>query len=210
MQASAITFKTRSKLKKTVTQTFRIDQDTQRILVNEAERQRVSLNTLVGHILNDYAVHGRIAEHYRALELSATTLGSILELLSDEAVGRAGSKTGRKHPAELLSASGIAISVDNLARALEEIYLRHLRWFDYCMIVKKDTWRIHLKHSFGHKWSIWLGEYFSSMFEEAGFRRMEPTVVNRNYTTLQFKLGSLRGTSQETLPMERLPEAGSR
>jgi hypothetical protein len=194
--------------KKTVTQTFRIGHDVQEILAIEADNQRVSLNTLVGHILNDYAFYGRIAERYRVLQLSATTIGAILELLSDEAVGRAGSKTGRKHPAELLSASGIAMSVDNLVKALEEIYLRYLGWFDYCMVVKRNTWKIHLKHSFGHKWSIWLSEYFSSMFEEAGFRRMEPTVVNRTYTTLQFQpqplyISNLRDVTRGVNPMTR-------
>jgi HicB family len=199
---------THSKSKKTVTQTFRIDHDVQETLSSEAKNQRVSLNTLVSNVLNDYAFYGRVAERYRALRLSATTIGAFLEVISDEDMGRAGSKTGHKHPAELLSALGVAVTVDNLVKALEEIYLRHLRWFDHCMVIKRNTWEIHLKHGFGQKWSIWLSEYFSSMFEEAGFRRMEPTVVDRTYTTLHFQplppyAGNFSGVARRVPPMAR-------
>ncbi len=39
--------------KKTVSQAFRLDVNTHEALVEEARRQRVSLNVLVGHILED-------------------------------------------------------------------------------------------------------------------------------------------------------------
>ena len=183
--------------KKTTTQTFRFDSEVQRLLTSEAENQKISLNVLVGHVLSDYAFYGRIFERYKVLRIGPSAFGRILQGISDEAIAQAATEAGRTHPAELLSALGRPITVDNLVQLVDEVFCRQANWFDYNSVQKENVWRVHLKHSLGHKWSVWLSGYFGSMFAEAGFRRIQPTTIDAQFVTLQFQ--PLLGTMSEKL-----------
>ena len=185
------------KQKRTTTQTFRFDSEVQRLLISEAENQRISLNVLVGHVLNDYAFYGRIFERYKVLRIGPSAFGWILQGISEDAIAHAASEAGRTHPAELLSALGRPITIDNLVQLVDEVFCRQANWFDYNSVQRENIWKVHLKHSLGHKWSVWLGEYFGSMFEEAGFRRIQPTTIHTQFVTLQFQ--PLLGTTTEKL-----------
>jgi hypothetical protein len=112
---------------------------------------------------------------------------AILGQISEDAVRQVGAELGHRHPGEVLAALGRNLTVENILSLVEDILCKYAHWFDSCSIEKREVWKIHLRHSLGRKWSVYLSEYVSGMFEEMGFRKMEPTVVDQFYATLHLQ-----------------------
>ena len=173
---------------KTVTQTFRFDANTHDVLVEEARRQRVSMNVLVGHLLDDYAKWGMMADRVRLLCFGPPVVASIFLECPDEVVKKIGNNLGESHPVLMLASDGLSLSPDT-AKVLIEVWLsKYAHWFEPLQIkVENETWQIHLMHGISRKWSLFLCEYMNSMFETLGFQLKEKSLQDHS-TTLIFKI----------------------
>ena len=152
------------KRKKPITRTFRIRQEWDSVLQEEATRQGVSVNVLVNKILRKYALYSRWNDRSNDASLPKRTLREILNTCQIEELAEAGTKSGALDAMNLANAMGLKMNYDSFIYLVTE----HLggphfaRWFQ-CFYHTQGTKDIfHMQHDFGHKWSVFLEKFLLS------------------------------------------------
>jgi hypothetical protein len=150
--------------RRTVTRTFRIRQEWDDVLQEEAETQGISVNVLVNQILRRYALFIRQTDKGGALSVSQTMLQAILNELSDEHLATAGATSGPSDVLNTLSMMGRPTTYNAFTYLLSE----HLggndfsRWFTCFHHAQSGKDLFHLQHTLGRGWSIYLANYLRS------------------------------------------------
>ncbi|MFQ5998308.1 MAG: hypothetical protein ACE5KO_03290 [Candidatus Bathyarchaeia archaeon] len=173
--------------RKSITQTIRLDTMTHQILSAEAGRQRVSFNTLVANLLEDYVEYGRFAKRFKFVRFGPPAIATIFNEFSDDDLTKIGSTLGKKHPREMLAVFGLSFTLENALRLLEYYLPEHAAWFKPPPDIKKEgeVWTIHLRHGINRKWSLFLCEYTTAMFQALQAHKIEPADVQDYSTTLR-------------------------
>jgi hypothetical protein len=152
------------KRKKTITRTFRIRQEWDSVLQEEATRQGVSVNVLMNKILRKYALYSRWDDRSNDVALPKQTLREILNALQVEKLAEAGTRSGALDAMNLVNAIGLKMNYDSFVYLVTE----HLggphfaRWFQCFYHTQGDTDLFHLQHDFGHGWSVFLENFLLS------------------------------------------------
>ena len=94
--------------KKTITRTFRIRQEWDNVLQEEAARQGVSVNVLLNKLLRKYSLYSRWSDRKNDASFSRQILREILKTVQVESLAEAGTKSGA------LDAVNIVNSMDSL------------------------------------------------------------------------------------------------
>jgi len=172
------------KRKRTVTRTFRISKEWDEVLQKEAEEQGVSVNVLMNKILRRYALFERWADKYEVLHIMPRTLERILEVASEEGLAEAGRVEGSVRPIDSLTMMGRRASVESLISLVTEFYggTDFARWFhcDYHPELGSDVF--HLRHRLGNKWSIFIKNYLTAMFESLLKTKVESKAMDQAVT----------------------------
>lgn len=172
--------------KKTVTRTFRISQEWDGVLQREAEEQGVSVNVLMNKILRRYSLFERWADKYEVLHIMPRTLERILGAASDEGLGEAGKTEGSVRPIDSLTMMGRRINRESLVSLMTEFYggPDYARWFhcDYHPEMGSDVF--HLRHKLGNKWSIFIQNYLTAMFESLLKAQVDTKVLDQAVTLI--------------------------
>jgi len=153
--------------KKTVTRTFRIREEWDKVLQMEAKKQGVSVNTLMNQILRRYSIFGRFADRYEVLTIPNKTFVTILEAASETGLAEAGKISGSTRPKDGLLMMGHPLNFDSLAWMIDELYGGPDlgRWFKCDHHIKMNQDIFHLRHNLGRKWSIFVSNYLTHMFK---------------------------------------------
>jgi hypothetical protein len=153
-----------SKHKKTITRTFRIRQEWDSILQEEAARQGVSVNVLLNKILRKYSLYSRWTDRNDDITLPQRTLKEIIGTVQAERLAEAGAKSGALDAINLVNSMGLQMNYDSFVYLITE----HLggpnfaRWF-HCFYHTQGNMDIfHLQHDFGPGWSVYLEKYILS------------------------------------------------
>jgi len=152
------------KRKKTITRTFRIRQEWDSVLQEEAARQGVSVNVLLNKILRKYSLYSRWTERNDDISLPQRTLRAILNTVQVESLAEAGTRSGALDAINIVNAMGLAMDYDSFVYLITE----HLggpqfaRWFHCFHHTQGNKDIFHLQHDFGHGWSVFLESYILS------------------------------------------------
>ena len=152
------------KRKRTITRTFRIRQEWDSVLQEEATRQGVSVNVLVNKILRKYSLYSRWNDRNSDASLPKGTLREILTICQLEELAEAGSRSGALDAINITNAMGLKMNYDSFIYMVTE----HLggphfaRWFHCFHHTQGNTDLFHLQHDFGHGWSVFLEKYLLS------------------------------------------------
>jgi len=170
--------------KKTVTRTFRISEDWDTVLQKEAGEQGVSVNVLMNKILRRYALFERWADKYEVIHIMPRTLERILEVASDEDLAKAGRTEGAVRPMDSLTMMGQRVSHDSLVSLVKEFYggTDFARWFACEYHPELSSEVFHLRHRLGSKWSVFVQNYLTAMFETLLKTRVESTALDEAVT----------------------------
>jgi len=170
--------------KKTVTRTFRLSKEWDDVLQKEAEEQGVSVNVLMNKILRRYTLFERWADKYEVIHIMPRTLEHILDAASDEGIAEAGRTEGAVRPIDSLTMMGRRINQDSLVSLVTEFYggADFARWFqcDYHPELGSDVF--HLRHRLGNKWSIFIKNYLTAMFENLLKAKVESKAIDQAVT----------------------------
>ena len=153
-----------SRRKKTITRTFRIRQEWDNVLQEEASRQGVSVNVLVNKILRKYALYSRWNDRNNDASLPKRTLREILNTCQIDELVKAGTKSGALDAMNLANAMGLKMNYDSFVYLVTE----HLggphfaRWFQCFYHTQGSKDIFHLQHDFGHTWSVFLEKFLLS------------------------------------------------
>ncbi len=150
---------------KSTTRTIRIDQGYDDIIKYEAEKNGVSVNTLMEQIVRKYVLSYRFYENMSAISISQPTMLGLLELMDLEELLDAAKELGKERPIELMVKRGLSITYDTAIWYISNLG-ENSGWFRSTLHVLQDKDMIHLSHPFGKKWSHFLKAYYVSFFSE--------------------------------------------
>ena len=152
------------KRKKTITRTFRIRNEWDQVLQEEAARQGVSVNVLLNKILRKFSLFSRWADRNNDMSLPQRTLREIINEVQVESLAEAGTKSGALDAINTVNAMGLPVDYDSFVYLISE----HLggphfaRWFHCFHHTQGNNDVFHLQHDMGKGWSVYLEKYILS------------------------------------------------
>jgi hypothetical protein len=150
--------------KKTITRTFRIRQEWDSVLQDEATRQGVSVNVLLNKILRKYSLYSRWTDRNNDITLPQRTLKEILTTIPVEILAEAGTRSGALDAINIVNTLGLKMDYDSFVYLITE----HLggphfaRWFQCFHHTQSNKDIFHLQHDFGYGWSVYIEQYILS------------------------------------------------
>jgi hypothetical protein len=154
---------------KTVPRSFRISEAAFKVLQEEAERQNISVNTLLNQLVLSYTNFDRFYKKLHMLKLSAQTFRHVLNAASDQAIVEAGEAAGRNTPRALILAKSGILSLDTVIDYLRNL-ANYANLFEYSEALHNSMKTIALIHEFGPKGSLFLTHYVKAIFESVAIR----------------------------------------
>jgi hypothetical protein len=152
--------------RKTENRSFRINSDVLKGLEDEAERKKVSVNTLVGQLLADYINVGRHRIRLGTLSMSTSAFKLIIAATSDQDIVEAGAVAGRSVPRAYVSTKWGEETTKNLMSFIRE-NASVTGLYDYSESPSTPG-AITLTHPYGRKWSLYLSSFCEAAFDDAG------------------------------------------
>lgn len=151
--------------KKTENRSFRLDASTLTGLEQEAERKKVSVNTLVSQILAHYVQIDRQWERLGRVNIQANTFKILFDSVGEKGLVEAAAWGGANIPkAYVLSKFG-SLSIENLVEFIKDNGLNG--WYEYSE-TNHGQRVITLNHSLGMQWSQFLSIYMKLAFQTFG------------------------------------------
>jgi hypothetical protein len=151
--------------RKTENRSFRLDASTLGGLEQEAERKKVSVNTLVSQILAHYVEIDRQWERLGQITIQSNTFKIIFDALSEQGLLEAAAWGGSNIPKAYVLSKWGNLTVDNLVLFIKEKGLSG--WYEYSE-TEQEQKVITLNHSMGIKWSEFLSIYMKLAFQTFG------------------------------------------
>ena len=156
-----------NKRKKTTTRTFRIKDKWDLILLEEAERQNISVNLLIDKILRRYALFDRFTDRIDVINLSASTFKELIQFLPDDRLAKKGEKCGSLDAVEFFNSIGYPHKYETFVYLITEHFgsPKYTRWFQ-CFHHKLPNHDLfHLQHNLGRKWSVFVDNYLRAILK---------------------------------------------
>lgn len=167
-----------TRVRETVTRTFRINAEWDEALQEEAENKGVSVNVLVNQILRRYALYTRWADKGNIMKVTKPMFHKILNELSEETLESLGEGSGLTDVLDILNMMGKPVNYDSLVYMISE----HLggndlfRWFTCYHHIQGDKDLFHLQHSFGLGWSKFLNKYLKNSLKSLSKVEVESNI----------------------------------
>jgi len=173
--------------RKTTGFSLRVDEESLETLRQESTRLGISVNALMNKILKDYCQNWRWAERFGIVYLTRPTLSSIITCCPDESLRLIAKTSGSTGTKDALRTMGITPTYDHITMFLEENVGKFGNWFDYNQFSRGRTKIIHLRHELGRKWSIFIAEQVSTIFETILGKTVNTELLN-NAATLEITM----------------------
>jgi predicted HicB family RNase H-like nuclease len=154
---------------KTKTASFRLDESALQTIQGDAQKQNVSVNTLLNQLVLTYANYDRPMKRFRMIKLPASSFKHILQAATDEAIIEAGNSTGKDVPNTYIVSKWGELTVENALNYLK-ITADHTNLFEYSEIIRDGMINVTLTHDFGAKGSLFLQRYVQAIFEQLNKR----------------------------------------
>jgi len=150
---------------KTVTSTFRLDEEAFRAIQEDAKKQNISVNTLVNQLVLGYANYDRVMKRLQMMKIPASTFKAILDSASEEGIIEAARSTGTGIGKVFVVAMSGSFTLENILRGFRTS-ASYINAFEYSEYPHTDSITITLTHTFGRKGTLFLREWIKSMFAE--------------------------------------------
>jgi hypothetical protein len=156
-----------SKRKKTVTRTFRIRNEWDDVLQDEASRQGVSVNVLLNKLLRKYALYSRWSDRNNDASFPRQTLREILKTVQVESLAEAGTKCGALDAVNMVNSMGLTVDYESFIYLITEHFggPHFARWFQCFHHSQGNRDIFHLQHDLGPEWSAFLEKYILSFLQ---------------------------------------------
>src|SRR5947208_10065860 len=115
---------------RTVAKSFRVNEKALGALQEEANRQSVSVNTLVNQLLLDYSEFGRFLQRINALRLSRKTFQEILNSVPDDNLVKAGQIAGTSALLPIIASQWCKITASTVIEIIHD-YSAYANLFEY-------------------------------------------------------------------------------
>jgi hypothetical protein len=158
----------RSLTDKTVTRSFRISEAAFNSLKRDAERKKITVNTLVNQLLLARKDFDRYYERMGMIKIASTTFDLLLQAASEDRAAEAGRQAGVDVPRAIIIAKHGILSLQTVLDFLR-MMSEYANLFEYNQVESKDGRTIiTLMHKFGPNGSLFLAQYVRTIFEGIG------------------------------------------
>jgi hypothetical protein len=147
----------------TVSRSFRIGEEWEKILQEDAEAQGTSVNALLNNILKRYSVL-RVSSEYHAISLPSEMFMSLILKGSDLETAEIGKNYGDS-ARELFLRWGFPLDYSSVVWVIEYLFQEIFQWYICAHHTQGDQDVFHLSHGYGQNWSVYLSNFFSSLFD---------------------------------------------
>lgn len=168
--------------RKTIGHSFRIEEESLKILTEEAERQGISVNALTNKILSNYCQNWRWSERLGELSLSRSLVNNIIECLPKEKIVEIAKISGSTGAKDALRTMGVIPTYDNLMQFIKNNIAEGSKLFDYNHHHRDKKDVIHLCHELGLKWSMFIATQTATMFESILNKQVKSEVFENSAT----------------------------
>jgi hypothetical protein len=177
--------------KKYITRTFRIPKEYDNILRDEANEIGQSVNSIIDSILSKYVNNDRFYKDSQLLSLTPRTISSLLTMLSDVEVVRAGKLAGSTSASDNLLMRGMSLDFESVKWFIEEIMSKYADWFNCNYHMMNNMHMFHMRHGLGKKWSIFLQAYLEEMVKTILSLDVE-AMISENTVTLRIPIDGVK------------------
>ena len=150
---------------RTVSRTFRLDQNWARILGEEAERRDISVSALLNQLVQKFIFTDRYYEGGLAVTLPNKTFTALIGRMRVEDASEVGSNTGLTIPEDRFLMRGMTPDYESVIWFFEEILDKYNGIFTCVHHENRDSAFLHLRHDMGENWSHFLSNYMISTFK---------------------------------------------
>ena len=151
---------------KAITRSFRLDKAWNDAIIEEAEKQGVSVSGLLEKIVKDYVLFYRWCEALNSIIFSPNTIKGIIDAIDEEALVEIAENVAKSTFTESYLVRGDGIDVDLVSFQITDQMAKYAHWFT-AMEHDTNSHYYYLKHQLGEKWSIFVEAYVKSLFEDA-------------------------------------------
>ena len=166
------------------TRTVRIKKENDLILEREAERHGLSVNALVSNLVEHYVNSLRFFQSGGMVSLSNETLLDLLGHISDEDVSDSAYRRGCARVRDSLMQRGMKVNYDSVYWYVSQILGQYNGWFRCDHIQGECVDTLHLSHSYGYKWSVFVVSFVDSILREVLGVKTN-TVVSTNAVNIE-------------------------
>ncbi|MGD0637671.1 MAG: hypothetical protein ABSA72_06505 [Nitrososphaerales archaeon] len=150
---------------KTVTSTFRIDEEAFRALQEDAKKQNISVNTLVNQLFLGYAHYDSIMKRFQMVKIPGPTFKTILDGSSEEAVLKAARTAGESIGKTFLISKMGAFSVANILEGFRTT-ATYINAFEISEYSHAGSVTLTITHALGKNGTLFIREWVKTMFGE--------------------------------------------
>jgi hypothetical protein len=149
---------------RTIGRSFRINEQWLNTLNEEAEKAGISPNALLNKILEDYSKYQRYFKRFDGIALTQKSFSRIVEACSKEALVNIATKS-QATVLDVFRTIGLRYNYEDATFFMTTILSEYANWFkcEHHLVNNKEYF--HLRHNLGEKWSIYLAEAVSVLFE---------------------------------------------
>ena len=152
---------------KTVSKSFRIDENASEALEKEATTLNVSTNTLVNQILKQFSEFDRFARRMYTVKVSGSVFRSLLEHIESDKIIEVAKAAGSSIPQAFAISKRGKVSTESLSDYVRSSAM-YAHLFEFNETDDDQKRLITLVHDFGLNWSIFLVHYVTAMFQQVG------------------------------------------
>jgi len=167
--------------RKTVGRSFRIDEEWLNVLTEEAEKQGVSVNSLLNRLLQQYA-YLRYMLRYGAITLTSKGFYAILECCPENKIRENGRNAGSTITRDMLLTMGVTPDYSFVILLIKKILSEFAGWFKCDHHVKRDKEILHFRHDLGIKWSIYVEAAASETFNSILGKKVTTEISDSSVT----------------------------
>jgi hypothetical protein len=172
-----------NKKRKTVGRSFRIDEEWLQVLNEEAERQGISVNSLLNRLLQQYSFI-RFMLRYGAITLTRKGFAAILESCPEDKIRENARHAGSTIVKDLARTMGVPTSYSFLVYLIKKLISGFAGWFECDHHIKRDKEIFHLRHDLGTNWSIYLAEISSEIFRSSLNKKIKTEILGDSVTLI--------------------------
>lgn len=146
-----------------VTRSFRVDKALDAGIIEEADRQNVSLSNLIEKIVEDYLNHHRWTDRANALTILIPTMQVFLKYLEDDELVEIGEVVGGSVPRQEMMMRGVNIDEEVAKTMVLRILGGYDKWFTV-NYHEQDRPYYFIRNQLGEKWIIFVEAYIRAFY----------------------------------------------
>lgn len=144
--------------KRTVLRSFRLSEEHDRLLEEEARRKGISVNALLANLITKYGEWDRFAERFGVVTLGRQGFRSIFDLMSEEQLTAHGKQVGQESAPDFVRFWFGKLDLGTFLSFLK-LFSKYSGAFHYETAVSGHTYTITIHHELGPKYNVVLANY---------------------------------------------------